>query len=888
VPTPPLTWCDALEAEYRALYGVPALDDAAAPTDPAARLQAVQQRMHERGPSAVCLSGGGIRSAVFALGVLQGLAHLGALARIDYLSTVSGGGYIGGWLTAWLHRQGPSGRERVLHTLDPIHTPEIEAVTPVDRVRSASRYLALRGGVFSADVWTLVTTLARNLLLNWMVILPLLAAALLIPRVYYGLVFTFESPLDATAACTPPVTSLVFLGVLAVSFATTTAYVVLSFTGRVGDWGDRRFLGWFLTPLLIGAIALTLFWASYPCNLDLWQLVVPSAVIPAIGWLVLANVGRRLWRAAPDSDGSALRLQRGGWAAFGALLASPILALGVYWLGNYPYGFGAGEPAREFFAAFAVPAVLALVLAQMMVFVGLASHALDDAALEWWARAGAWVAIAMAVWIASSLLVFYVADWIDAGIHAVSRWLAVDHRKTSAVFGALVPLLSSLAGMAMRNRDSNGAGGGGSTVSRMIDTVALPLVILILLSSIAWANFRLVQDIELHSPVTHPPGAGLGDILAFGAALIVIALTMSRFVPVNRFSLNGMYRDRLVRTFLGASHEHRHPNAFTGFDGRDDLCVHELRDVRPLHVINATLNAVSSTDIGRHEQHSQSFTFSPLHIGTRNLGYRPADQYGSDRGAPGSGLSLGMALAVSGAAASSALGRYSSHARAFLLTLANARLGVWFGNPRDDGTWRLSEPPLGISPIMRELLGLTTDHNPYVYLSDGGHYENLGLWEMVARRCRLVVISDASCDPHYTFDDLSNAVRRIRLDLGVPILFPALPMTREGQGHTNPHAALGAIRYSAVDGPDAPDGTIVYIKATLSGDEPVDVRNFAATDPAFPHDSTSDQFFDEARFESYRTLGFHSVLTSAEALASAQRGTGTDTVSTLIAEPARR
>ena len=112
----------------------------------------------------------------------------------------------------------------------------------------------------------------------------------------------------------------------------------------------------------------------------------------------------------------------------------------------------------------------------------------------------------------------------------------------------------------------------------------------------------------------------------------------------------------------------------------------------------------------------------------------------------------------------------------------------------------------------------------------------------------------------YTFDDLANAVRRIRLDLGIPIQFDSLDITKAGQNHGNPHAAIGRIRYSVVDGADAPDGTILYLKATLSGDEPIDVRNFSAGDPTFPHDTTANQFFDEARFESYRTLGFHTVL----------------------------
>ncbi|MFN2446452.1 MAG: hypothetical protein ABR606_12830 [Vicinamibacterales bacterium] len=245
------------------------------------------------------------------------------------------------------------------------------------------------------------------------------------------------------------------------------------------------------------------------------------------------------------------------------------------------------------------------------------------------------------------------------------------------------------------------------------------------------------------------------------------------------------------------------------------------------------------------------------------MGYRRASEYGSAAGARCTGLSLGMALAVSGAAASPAMGMFSSPARAFLLTLANARLGLWYGNPQNDTTWQRSDPPSGVGPVLRELLGLTTDRNPYVYLSDGGHYDNLGLWEMVARRCHTIVISDAGCDPDYAFDDLANALRRIRLDLGVPIQFAPMTATREGQGKTNPHGSIGVIRYAAVDGPHARDGIILYLKVTLSGDEPVDVGNYAAAHRLFPHDPTSNQFFDEARFESYRLLGFHTVLSTA-------------------------
>ncbi len=340
---------------------------------------------------------------------------------------------------------------------------------------------------------------------------------------------------------------------------------------------------------------------------------------------------------------------------------------------------------------------------------------------------------------------------------------------------------------------------------------------------------RAVDMMEYHGldeagRVPHARGGGVGENLMLGAALLAFGLLMSRFVPVNRFSLHGMYRQRLIRTFLGASRRDRDPNGFTGFDASDDIRVHELGDVRPLQVINTTLNAVSSTHVGRHETKAQSFTFTPLHVGSHELGYRPASEFGSDGGGKGTGVSLGMALAVSGAAASPAMGRLSSKASAFLMTLANARLGLWFGNPRSD-------PPVGVAPLVRELLGLTTDRNPYVYLSDGGHYENLGLWEMVARRCRFIVVSDAGEDANYTFDDLANAVRRIRLDLDIPIEFDPIGLARSRQGPGNAHAAMGRIRYSVVDGADVPDGMILLLKPTLSGDEPVDVQNFASASP---------------------------------------------------------
>ncbi len=923
----PLTWSQVLDEEDRALAGVENGRREASPPGPASdeeatRLKAVVARLHTRGRSALCLSGGGVRSATFALGVLQGLANVRVLDRFDYLSTVSGGGYIGGWLTAWLRREGTSA---VLSSLDPEQASSATRSTrsPVERVRETSRFLAPQGGAVSADVWTLLATMGRNLILNWLVLLPLIGAALLVPHLYFAVVKALEIsqlPTGTTRCFAPDQPAVWLLAVTVVAFAVQTGYIAMSFAGRGARWSQHSFLLFVLAPSVIGSVAFTLFWSAFPCLPTLNGYLFLGAVIPATGWLVvgvlarpsvramllaaaaltaslyawsklpadlgsydsraaglqvalpivflfvaLGVISRRLTRDQPNQprDGDPQVVVRGRTIA-AALASGPVLGGGLYLLVVRDFPFT--TPFSEAYAVFAVPAILMIWALATVLFIGLASADFSDAALEWWSRCGAWIGIAAAAWLAAFVFDFYLADLVEAGIGFAKSGLGMTGISLELQVAVIIPLLSSVAGLLAR---SSPVGRPPSRVRLTLQAVGLPLVILVLLSSIAWADSRALgvygsQAFGIGARWIDPASAvtRLTHVLGLGGGLLLIGLVMSRFVPVNRFSLNGMYRERLIRTFLGASNPTREPNAFTGFDPRDDIRIHQLAGVRPLHVVNATLNALSATEFGRNDRTAQPFTFSPLHVGSRqaDFGYRAAAGYHSDRGDKAPGLSLGLALAVSGAAASSAMGIYSSKARAFLLTLANARLGLWFGNPADDSTWCASEPPLGVGPLAREILGLTTKGSPFVYLSDGGHFENLGLYEMVARRCRFIVVSDAGCDPDYTYGALADAIRRIRLDFGIPIEFGApLAATHDGEGRGNPHGAIGAIRYAFVDGPAAPDGTLVYMKATLSGTEPVDVWNFAKSNPAFPHDPTTDQFFDEARFESYRSLGFHTV-----------------------------
>jgi hypothetical protein len=154
--------------------------------------------------------------------------------------------------------------------------------------------------------------------------------------------------------------------------------------------------------------------------------------------------------------------------------------------------------------------------------------------------------------------------------------------------------------------------------------------------------------------------------------------------------------------------------------------------------------------------------------------------------------------------------------------------------------------------MLSEAFGMTTDESEYVYLSDGGHFENLGLYEMALRRCMTIVAVDSGCDEDFTFEDLGNALRKIRIDLGVPIVFEGGSL--EAVKAKKRRYAVAKIDYPAAGGDGGP-GRLIYIKPMVTGCEPPDVITYAAAHPAFPHESTGNQWFNESQTESYRMLG---------------------------------
>jgi hypothetical protein len=373
-------------------------------------------------------------------------------------------------------------------------------------------------------------------------------------------------------------------------------------------------------------------------------------------------------------------------------------------------------------------------------------------------------------------------------------------------------------------------------------------------------------DVWGHAVVLHNSPPWLVIEVAF--VFVVLAAALSLVININKFSLHSIYRNRLIRAYLGASrlaeyYEERRPNLFTGFDPCDNVELHQLAADRsavrkPFHILNIAINLVRGENLAWQQRKAQSFTASPLFCGSWNLGYRRSSQYGAN-GQLRKAITLGTALAISGAAASPNMGYHSAPPVTFLLAFFNVRLGWWLGNPGPAGrhTFNLSCPRIAVRPLLAETFGLTDAANPYVYLSDGGHFENLGLYEMVLRRCHCIVVSDGSCDTDRSFTDLGNAIRKIRIDLGVDIeIETELLEFQPGSRMSRAHFALGLIRYDRVD-PGATAGLLIYLKPSLTGNEPADVTEYASGHEEFPHEPTADQFFDESQFESYRALGFH-------------------------------
>jgi hypothetical protein len=756
---------------------------------------------------------------------------------VDYLSTVSGGGYLGGWFSAWASRH-PDGCAGVVREL--VAAPDVAwepEPAPLRHLREFSSYLNPHLGAFSGDTLTLAATVVRNIALNWLVLLPLLAAILMLPRVLFAAIELY--PWMPFGYILYPAAALLAAG---------AAYMAVDLPSA----GDARLpQRWFpvfgLVPLLLSAVGFSLYWAwfgelrSEPITWAAYGIGIMAVGVAA--GLLVAALRHRLFRAEWLWNGLMISVVTG---AVGGLLA--------FWMTRQ-----FTDPATwdlydvRLYGWLSVPALLCVFAVAQGLLVVMTSVMTKDDDREWWSRSLAWILVSMVCYCVLSEIVLMTPVLADK--LPPIRLQSLATLATGLIASGLG--LSSGVGATKEGQEAKKAllpASVSQLVFQVVPRLAMPVFLLLLVGLIATFIERASQQLTqwIQTPPSWSPIPGIRQPspplveLLLAALLAIPALILSRFIDANKFSLHAMYRVRIIRAFLGASNSRRKPHPFTGFDPHDNLRIADLPS-RPLHVVNATLNLVKGDNLAWQQRKAESFTTTKYRTGSGLLGYQESRLYGG-------GVSLGSAITISGGYASSPL-------LSMIMNLFNARLGVWLPNPgeRGRGYWSKPGPTYSVRPFIDEAFGLTDDKHAWVNLSDGGHFENLGLYEMVLRRCATIIVVDGSADPAFHFDDLGNATRKIRVDLGIPIEFPCGVSIAKKITAGSKHCAMGQIAYSAVDGYEVKDGTLIYIKPSLTGNEPRDVLNYAAENPAFPHQPTSDQWFDESQFESYRCLGCHVV-----------------------------
>jgi hypothetical protein len=812
----------------------------------------------------LAFSGGGIRSATFNLGVLQGLQELDLLRYIDYLSTVSGGGFIGSWLVGNVRRSA--------HWLGRL----TDWSQSIAHLRSYSNYLAPRTGVLSADTYNLANSWLRNAFLiqltglTWLFVL--LLATLEGMQIFRHL---DQFPGFGTAPVSFSATAAFVMGVVAL---VTVLYSLDRAKGdipRESKWFSKvRLLA--VTPAWIGAFAMAAYlWshaglnapgcACLPAN-STYQGLLFSVWRP---WLFLIVSTWIAFFIIAFQTMDRLRFLAPGISA--ACTLTLYLELVAIFLVLRSWA----SPDRGMHAAlafsFGPTSVLVAFGVSVLLLIGFTGRHTGEALREWWTRFGTWLGI------------FALIGVFLSAVAVLGPWLLLHESSTpgsslrTIKWASVLSWLGTVLGGLVAGKSSKTTGEGGGTpwleVVAKVGGLLFIVGIFVLGSSLLY--LLLTNIFTFEDPFKANAVQVLADLsgwdIAIALALVtLLGLLFSWSFEINIFGFNQFYRNRIVRCYLGATRWTtglRKPNSFTKFDFKDDLKLSRLRtDDReytavgqsvtadpyrgPFPIINCALNLAGSSDLTLNTRHSASFTLTPLHCGADREAVRYAPTR-SEHGSFAGGVPLGQAVAISGAAVSSNMGYNTSPLVAFLLTMFNVRLGWWFPNPSQK-SWNARGLNFSLLYLLLELFGIADEKRRYLNVSDGGHFENLGVYELVRRRCKVIIACDAECDEFLNFGSLGNMIRICETDFGAVIDMDVRSIRPEKDGFSLAHCAVGTIKYSNGD-----IGRLIYLKSSMSGDEDVSIIQYRASHPSFPHEATSNQFYSEDQFESYRKLGLH-------------------------------
>lgn len=365
------------------------------------------------------------------------------------------------------------------------------------------------------------------------------------------------------------------------------------------------------------------------------------------------------------------------------------------------------------------------------------------------------------------------------------------------------------------------------SLSRPIILSAISIAVLAVAEASAYRAFQIV---------------GLGSAALFTAGAVLLLTALWFVLDINSTSLHNFYRTKLARAFLidGLCRPAK-PIKLSAVDSSRS----------PFPILNCALNVPGSTDPRMRGRHADVMSFTPVAAGAPLIDYSPIMDW---EGANPS-LDLATAMALSGAALSPQMGLRTKRYSSFWLTVLNLRLGAWLRNPKAIGR-RTSRPT--VKNLLQELLATADEKGTYVQISDGGHIENLGIYELLRRRCRFIVAVDGEHDEKMTFHGLTNLQRLAYIDFGITIEANLEDLRLGNEGFSRSHFRFCRVRYPLGQSDQQEEiGYLAYLKLSLTGNEGEFIRRYKLDEPAFPHHSTANQFFTEVQFEAYRALGEH-------------------------------
>jgi hypothetical protein len=855
----------------------------------------------------LALSGGGIRSSAICLGVLQALNHHDLIKRIDYLSTVSGGGYIGCALTATMTRA----REFVFGKAfaggsATARATEISDTPAVGHIRNYSNYLIPAG---ARDLLTGMAIVVRGLVANLSLTLPVvlvLAAITVLSNAarsslyvanFFGFGVDDVHPLSFLG-------DLPLVGTFGFTFAGAAAATLIVIGGichrLISDVDRGDFVGFLAGIAFILGVICDI---ARHLKVDHFALTLAAALLGLLLFFVWA-----LWRSVqtpyraqefrgyPPTMGATYLVLLG---LIGFFEFQPFMIAAMFDVAEGGADQSAGVVAGvaigwvKGLAAVAAPIAAAVTVFRQQfadILKGVAASDLTSRILAYAAKVAVWIAglaLPLLIWIGYLYLCYWgIAN--DKVVPDSSRQYTMAEKWGRD--GVQPPAVKSDGGLSGKiqfnseaktlSADIAGKNGTASPEKKQVTpTSHIPGW---LLSAACFCDPKTFEwsKAEFGNNVNRP--------IAKHCIVAAFALFfLSWFLRPNANSLHRLYRDRLSKAFLfnpkyyaDGKPSRNEPSLDQGRDFMplDDEKLSKLLNpgyppaekqelVAPYHLINTALNIQGSDFANRRGRNADFFLLSPLYVGSEATGYAGTAEF-EEKLAPG--LDLATAMAISGAAASSNMGAESIRPLTPTLALLNVRLGYWLANPRYVSG--KSKPQHHSTPLYlwSEITGRLYENSDAVYLTDGGHIENLGIYELLRRRCKVIIAVDAEADSAMHLPAFVTLQRYARIDLGILIDLPWEPIQARTLAWMNsnagkpptpapvmsegPHVAIGTIDYGGGE-----KGYLVYIKSSLTGDENDYIRDYARRNDSFPHESTGDQFFSEEQFEVYRALGFHMV-----------------------------